>query len=1550
MSGSNAALPPWVALCARSPSSLQMMPPRVLRRICHYLGNDPVDLLHLAQTCRDLKAYSLEYLWRRPRFRSPEAFSSFLAAVTKQRYYAARIRSLCLTIAPDQALPIPVYAAPLDEPDSDPSARPADALASPSTTSASSASARILTTLDPGHLLAPVAASQRSAHLKLRSSILADPQIIISLVRVCDQLRDLTIYGWQLRDTDLLTISSLTPCLRQWAIIGGCQYSASTLVQVVHQLPHLVSFALDTELTLTSAFDRLASPPGRSFRRLHITGDGIPAQSLTPILARQSALQSLTVAPLLNYSDTLLHSWLGHMCRLQSVTLADSAVTMETVRIMTENCNQLQYLDVRRADKFGPDPTTVEWMMPVCMSLQALVVANLALTDDIMLMMSNSCRQIQAIGCQECPLFTDEGLNHLVENLYALRAVTCVGCPQITESALILLKQHQRAHLRYLVLEQCRITSATAVEQFVRECPQLELILIKGVETIQQAFSYHLQRSDPCPAKASSSVPLDRVFAPLYSPSHPLFSMAAKQITDQIMTLATASVKEKALPGIGSLDPLATEWLRHFAQFRSVKPEPARPTPKVVFAAAPSQPVVTRVDRSTSSSEKRPRPSSTVYPRETTHGVRSGTVSYARGSDSPGPSNSVPHHVEPDEGLPVRKHRKSMNERVPVATGPIAVPLERPPVVSRVPSTYSQTSSLALPPTHQPAYIASPALSASQVSLSRERRQVAPAPNILIKWEDWGGDQGEVPPPPPPKLVSPAPVVGRPPPLRPSPSNPEEVGQLIRNLARASQAASPVPATTVTTPGSPAGLNAAAHPSPPVHSITPAAQSQPTAPAADKVSNLIKMLAMNKSKPPVARPDSALGTGPGANSAPMSPVVMPMAATQPSQAPGKDSAAVQPSPVPAISAFKGTVTASPVVSGATPANAPPSVPTFPGSPARTGASQPLTPTKNQPPNHSSDLASGPIGANLSVKKTPTVVAKTLLWDGPISYTRASPSKPKKRKSQSGGENASSNGSSTENEATVAPSKFQQPGPKETQNLPPPRSTETGPTKDQTPPPTSQVAPSATLPQPTPTQTNGISSPPAMLVEKVADGPVPAALAITQVSSSLAVKNLLNSPDDDVSSGFVYPPLAAERNETANSVAEVPPPKVTEASGPSQPGSSPVLPNTAESSVDTSIKSPVMEAKDATSRKKKNRERKAKERAAKTQAEDRQISADPQLVDPVSSNTPTPVATSRAPGKPINRETVTPVAPQLSSKPQSSLGNHLTQPRPQTPTPAPTNGPAPKPTEKADSRKSSVSSNPGPKSKTKPAESRPPKVTAAVAMPAPQSSDPSEIQPGTAPVGQNGLAAASTSQNGIATASSVATLLGSNGVLQPSPSPAPPVERLTKLSTLTNSNTATITIPVSSNAAASSAVSKPSPPISTPTVAAIPAPESVATAAAPKKSDDKVDSNAVAKKRTPRPVIPGRGKVLLQVQVETTTGSQERVTVCELDDIHKIAREFCIQHNMMNLVDGLVEIIDNKKKSLRSRRLARISKSSGGESRGPSSPSVTPAAAPPKLKA
>ncbi|KAJ1928220.1 Nonsense-mediated mRNA decay protein 5 [Tieghemiomyces parasiticus] len=802
---------PWDALCQGE--GLEMMPSRVLRRICHYLTPDPADLLSLARTARSFETYALEYLWRRPAISSPTGFGRFLTAVTRARHRAPCVRTLNLTVPRAHPLVVSTDDSFIE--------------------------------LDAGDLFAPVGRSRQAVHRQVRDSMLADPNMILALVRACENLRALTIYGHCLDDRNLLALASLCPQLRRLAIIGGPRLGSPALARAVCQLPHLRALDLDLDVPLAGHLAALAAISGALLDRLVVTAPDLVGDQVTTLLAQHPALRTLAVAPVASLNSDHLASWTHTHSHLRSLTLTGGTVDIIALSAIMEHCPQLRHLDLRREASAGPDPAEVDWMMPACANLEALVVDNVAVTDNVLLTLANACPRVRVLGLRDSAAVTDEGVGHVAENVVRLETLSIVRCSGVTDASLTFLRRHQASHLRHVIIEACALQSAAAVEQFTADCFNLRLTLIKGTEIVRQPFAY--VRNFPLPAPPSEDPDaLARLFAPAYPSDHPLSSTAAQRMADEVNRLTTLLAASQGPAARHAESQIAQRWRQYFG------PTAARPT------------------RERATSEKRPRPSPAVAV---------GSVSHPPSRPYPVPTHHRPRPesqnflIEHDQDLPRSKHRKSVNQpSLPQKTAILLPPplpvvakpgqpysfrpfipmVERPPI-SRVPSNLSTTSSVAL----------------------SEKRPIAPAPPVLIRWEEWGSVDAPTTSLPPPlartastasrgTLTSPA--------LHPTgtAASQDSISALISNLARAQQGAKQVAtASPVPTDGDADPLE----PTSATTSVPPAVVVAVTAPASNPT--LVPDTALSHPSPvPVTmsiQQSNETGVSPAAMAAPLPP-------------------------------------------------------------------------------------------------------------------------------------------------------------------------------------------------------------------------------------------------------------------------------------------------------------------------------------------------------------------------------------------------------------------------------------------------------------------------------------------------------------------------------------------------------------------------------------------------------------------------------------------------------------------------------------------------------
>ncbi|KAJ1969337.1 Nonsense-mediated mRNA decay protein 5 [Dispira parvispora] len=731
-----------------------MMPVKVLRRVCRYLAHRPADLLHFALVSQEFRWVALEYLWRRPRFSTPEGFHSFLTTVQRKRHLTTGVRSLCLVAV------------------------------SPHTQYLTDPSGAVTTELDSTHLFTPVVRSQQPLHKQLSDSILSDPKFIIPLLRLCENVQELIVYGWRLRDTDLSAIAALCPRLRRWEIVGGGPYSVNHFGLLVRQLPCLTQLALDSSHDLTQDLAVLCAPRRKPLTHLQLGGSTITTAMVDAVFQSHPKLITLSLPPLRNFTNSQLQHWVDLYPALRSLTLYDSDVGIATVGLITERCPQLIHLDIRRGTQFGADKTTVEWMVPACDSLRALVLENIGFTDDTALMVANSCKQLETVGFCACPTFTDEGVSHILDNVHSLKGLTCIGCPKVTDSTLTLLAEHQPMSLEVLVLESCGIDSAVSIEHFLNAASSLTFCAIKGEEVVKQKFEYCYHPKGTANGMSSPGQTTERSFIPEYDIGHPLHDMstvrtgmpACEMLPDPSEKPATHSWKSylKQLPPsnwVKKCNPPHTstpgERSAHLVPKQAGVNRTACPPTKVAinpYGVPPNPAGADDISMTGSLLAPTPCTINEKLPDMLSSPALVKTASHPLplGSTQPGYTGVATASAQI---LPFSSRTLKPSHYTPVA-------VDRPPI-SRVPSNFSQTSQPNPSLMNGLQSYTSPALSVSQVSMSAERRPMAPAPKMLIRWEEWGD----------PEVVQ---RVAKPSatPAEDQTTDPNSISMRIRNLAK----------------------------------------------------------------------------------------------------------------------------------------------------------------------------------------------------------------------------------------------------------------------------------------------------------------------------------------------------------------------------------------------------------------------------------------------------------------------------------------------------------------------------------------------------------------------------------------------------------------------------------------------------------------------------------------------------------------------------------------------------------------------------------------------
>ncbi|KAI7872426.1 hypothetical protein BDF14DRAFT_1753342 [Spinellus fusiger] len=422
------------------------LPHSIVERICRYLPTQHDR--YVACFINPLWSTSAtSVLWETPEIRNPQAFKLFHRAIRTSKRSALSVRHLKLCL-PD---------------------------------------------IHYNTLFRPIARSALSRH-NLKDLFLADPNGIISIARLCERLKSLTVYGRQIETSHLEQLAAILVDLHSFCIIGHNTGSQEPF-QMISFLPRLVSLTLDGAFPMTAAFINTLKSRCHKLTHLQFSMEAATKETFYFFSTGHGSIKELTLTGLgrfrLKQMECIVHSFpqLTRLC-LDGVRRC----SFSSIRVILQHCPSLAHLEIRALD----EPTAAELFPlandPQHLSLHTLLVENVTIENSRLHYLTTAAPHLQTLGISN-GLITDSGLKRACQSLPYLSTLDIEHCPHITTVTLQALTVS--TSLREIIIVRCGEMTPRDVYQIciVGVRHGLQKLVMEGYPQVVKAFSHYIPDS-----------------------------------------------------------------------------------------------------------------------------------------------------------------------------------------------------------------------------------------------------------------------------------------------------------------------------------------------------------------------------------------------------------------------------------------------------------------------------------------------------------------------------------------------------------------------------------------------------------------------------------------------------------------------------------------------------------------------------------------------------------------------------------------------------------------------------------------------------------------------------------------------------------------------------------------------------------------------------------------------------------------------------------------------------------------------------------------------
>ncbi|CAG8588391.1 5729_t:CDS:2, partial [Acaulospora morrowiae] len=394
--------------------------------------------------CLVLKAWSptaVNSLWSEPIFNTPESFHSFDAVVRRSALCALRVRVLDLC-------------------------NPENAVV---------------------NSFEPVLKSLRQEHQRMRTCVLSKRDVIMRLVRLCENLSSIKVYGWNLTDSDIQAFPQHCTGLKEFCVIGNTGLTRTAISSIVNSECDLRVLDLDGTFNLPDSFAEALANKKELLNSLKLCTKSMTTRGFHNLAKKLTRLNKLILQDCPGLTNRDIAQFVNTNYNLKTISLSGEQITIESLKVIC-NLKELRHLDLRCKShncELTPDD---EFFGSLSKNLHTILLENLAVNDDIIDIISTHCEQLEVFGLSRCLHVTERSIERVSRNSKNLRVVNVVKCPNITEKCLKFLARYSRKTLTQFIVESCGSFSPEGVHWLARNIDKLEKIAFHDTPSILETF------------------------------------------------------------------------------------------------------------------------------------------------------------------------------------------------------------------------------------------------------------------------------------------------------------------------------------------------------------------------------------------------------------------------------------------------------------------------------------------------------------------------------------------------------------------------------------------------------------------------------------------------------------------------------------------------------------------------------------------------------------------------------------------------------------------------------------------------------------------------------------------------------------------------------------------------------------------------------------------------------------------------------------------------------------------------------------------------------
>ncbi|KAI8583851.1 hypothetical protein K450DRAFT_220279 [Umbelopsis ramanniana AG] len=326
-------------------------------------------------------------------------------------------------------------------------------------------------------------------HHALRDSTLAKPAVIMALLRLCENIKSLQIYGWQIQAQHIENLSHMLPKLQRLTIIGDNERLMVLSSPFRNLLSRLNTLRLDGVRNINASFISLLDRRCQNLESLQLSVQDIGPDGFETLTYGKLHLRDLVLTDCVPLKDFHVAEIVRAFPHLRTLILdGASKLTGESLAHIFERCHELEKLDIRVEPDYNKQTQSQTANQHLKLYGKAGDLRQLSLRGiclDAITVQSSLCGhpQLRELNLEACDVLCDDDFRLICKSSQYLESIRLINCSNLTGRALVSIARTNDAKLIDVSMIRCGHISPQQLKQFcqsVADRSSKKLIVSQG--------------------------------------------------------------------------------------------------------------------------------------------------------------------------------------------------------------------------------------------------------------------------------------------------------------------------------------------------------------------------------------------------------------------------------------------------------------------------------------------------------------------------------------------------------------------------------------------------------------------------------------------------------------------------------------------------------------------------------------------------------------------------------------------------------------------------------------------------------------------------------------------------------------------------------------------------------------------------------------------------------------------------------------------------------------------------------------------------------------